>query len=221
MYNLAHRLSLHGHLVRVIALPGHDGVELKNCQANIQLFEQSLLAELSEITQYASAHKVPLYGIGFSLGGLMLQNPMIQEKIEKQVLLAPALFPNWYVNLMRATAYLPNCLAFPSRNQENLKANTKTVSGLYQTLFELIDKYQPTNKLETLLVLDQKDSLINFAKTINFYPEKKNLVVVDSKLSDHHLIIDESALGKEQWESLIDQIVTFLAKPAENNTERQ
>jgi esterase/lipase len=167
---------------------------------------------------------VPLYFIGFSLGGLIamdfLNDPAQQAHFDKIVLIAPALAVNGISRWIKGLNLFGNVMV-PSANVMEYRANLEgTPLAAYNALFESLAVVEQADfrraHVPTLVFLDKRDEMVSASgieeliqkrdlrewKTSYIYNNKSLL-----KSSFHHLMIDEPSMGRENWKLMKDQIL--------------
>ncbi len=169
--------------------------------------------------------QVPLFLIGFSLGGLMgatLFASYPDVYFNRMVLLAPALHIYTINYLPKLLSPFPK-LVIPSFFIKSYCSNMGTPVAAYRALFKAIEHFKKNmgQKLNvpTLIFLDTKDEFVSYRKLKQIikneglhqwklHPIKKN--TTGSKGKMHHLIIDESSIGKEAWNKMRGFIIHHL-----------
>jgi pimeloyl-ACP methyl ester carboxylesterase len=162
---------------------------------------------------------VPLYGLGFSLGGLITTHTLIthdQAHFDKVLLLAPALATRWVAHLLIPFRPWPRML-LRSGSPPPYRANPGTSINAYRALFaiydethQLLQKRPEQANLPVTILMDQYDELIATRK-LNEHIDRYALTNWTVKLfaerkrkwnKKKHLIVDQQALGPEGWEEL-------------------
>lgn len=169
--------------------------------------------------------QVPLFLIGFSLGGLIgatLFASYQDVNFNRMVLLAPALTINKIYYLARFLFPFPK-LVIPSLFMGSYRSNRGTPMAGYNTLFEAIEHFNNnmTQKLNvpTIIFIDKQDELVSYRRLkriiINgelhqwkLLPIKKDAKGAKEKM--HHLIIDEPSIGKDAWNEMRGRIINHL-----------
>jgi len=169
--------------------------------------------------------KVPLFLIGFSLGGLMgvtLLASYPDVYFNRMVLLAPALYIHKIYYLAKLLSPFSR-LVIPSFLKESYCANSGTPMAAYNALFEGIEHFNKnmTQKLNvpTIIFIDKQDELVSHRRLKHIiknrglhqwrlHPIKKH--TTDAKEKMHHLIIDESSIGKDEWNEMRKHIIHHL-----------
>jgi len=202
-------------------------------RARLQAFRKVTLfqwmAEMQDA--YRRAHDrtkmqdVPLYYVGFSMGGLLGPLLMVSEDgmhFEKMVLLAPALRLRPRSYLVRPL-FLFSRLVIPSRSPAEYRANPGTPIAAYNAMFQGIRKFnRHTNDaldVSTLVFLDKQDEFVSYRGlqeliTRRDLQEWRLIPVAKDEQVDrhmyHHLIIDEASLGSTAFSDLSQIMRSFL-----------
>ena len=169
--------------------------------------------------------QVPLFLIGFSLGGLMgatLFASYPDVYFKRMVLLAPALHVYTINYLAKLLSPFPR-LVIPSFFIKSYCSNMGTPVAAYSALFEAIEHFKKNMgqrlNVPTLIFLDTKDEFVSYRKLKQIikdeglhqwelHPVKKNTTGAKGKM--HHLIIDESSIGKDAWNKMRGLIIHHL-----------
>ena len=168
---------------------------------------------------------VPLFLVGYSLGGLMgldLFATCSAAYFNRMVLLAPALNLHTFYYAAKFLLPFPK-LVIPSFSPVSYRANFGTPVSAYCALFEAIKHLHQnmTSRLNvpTIVIIDPQDELVPYKrleKTIKsqnldhweFHLLKKS--EKDAKKIPHHLIIDESTVGKDSWKKMKHLFIRHL-----------
>jgi len=169
--------------------------------------------------------KVPLFLIGFSLGGLMgatLFASYPDVYFDRMVLLTPALYVHKIYYLAKILSPFPR-LVIPSFFMKSYCANRGTPVAGYNALFEAIEHFKKKMaaklNVPTLIFIDTRDELVSYRRLKRIikngelhqwrlHPVKKSTTGVKEKM--HHLIIDESSIGKDAWNEMRGRIIHHL-----------
>ena len=176
-------------------------------------------------------YAVPLFFVGFSMGGLLgvdllASNPGV--RFEKMVLFAPAVKMHQRNSLLKILSPFPR-LVIPSMAHKSYLANDGTPVAAYNALFEMYahleNNLNPDKiNIPTIVFIDKEDELISFSGLQDMirdqnldqwkiHPVKKDKTA--SKIKMHHLIIDEASVGKKMWQEIVDVTIThFLGRQA-------
>ncbi|MCB0317294.1 MAG: alpha/beta hydrolase [Bdellovibrionales bacterium] len=225
MADISQVLNKIGYITLRVSLIGHSGESIHG---------GSTKKWLEQIrTAWCLANQENLESIvllGFSMGGSLavhFTDTYPTLKIDKLILLAPAIEIKYFANLLYPLLWLKHFdLSLPAFTPKKYRANNFTSFDTYSALLDLEDKTQNINhiqilsKIPTLLAIDPKDSLVSFSQ-LKAWVEKKDLVSwnlieinAQAKISGlkHHVIIDEDSLGVESWNHLKLNLESFLDK---------
>lgn len=165
---------------------------------------------------------VPLYFVGYSLGGLLGCDLLAAKPgvhFDRMVLFAPALA------LRPGIAYhLKPLQPFPefiidSDAPENQRANDGTPVAGYTALFDAIRNFEanfgPRLNVPTLIFMDQEDEFVSFENLQKFVSDngfdRWDLVsIVKDNTTDaaiaRHMIINEQSVGADAWADMVRTI---------------
>jgi pimeloyl-ACP methyl ester carboxylesterase len=223
------RLSLRGHGENYTH---HAGIEAD--QARLEAFKavsfplwmnEAYLAYI-QVQKRAAQKKVPLFFVGFSLGGLIgldLLASQPEVHYERMVLFAPAIKLRSLHYLARILSPFPG-LVIPSLAPDAYLSNKKgTPIAAYNALFDGLQQFEKhiSRKINvpSLIFIDEEDEFIPVRVFKEFIDEKKldqwKLYIVEKEAAAdqdafHHYIIDESSTGKAVWKEMMETTITFL-----------
>jgi esterase/lipase len=230
MNEFSRAMASHGILAVRGVLTGHGGEpeRMKTVTREQWLADTHRAYCLAETI--AQKHRVPLVGIGFSLGALLITDLATSPEysrieFERVFYLAPAITPSWFGRLVRVFRPFPS-LPIPSGNRSDNRSSFLTPVQAYSALFESSDEVQKSGFEKTrfpgLVYIDPKDELVSVGdlqsliqKKPTVAPWRIELVTrgEDAPLKDHHHSIFESRfLGKKAWDRLVSAAVDFLLK---------
>jgi esterase/lipase len=175
----------------------------------------------------ASANGVPLFFLGFSLGGLL--GPAILSagngiyQFDKQLLFAPAIGLRTRSYLVKLSFFFNEKNRLPSFTPEPYRANNKLPILFYKIMFReerLLKKnlFKHVN-IPTMVFIDPSDELISYRKLQKLSQKFKltnfRMVTLDKDLAGretkyHHLIISERTMGRKNWELVTGEMSRFL-----------
>jgi len=222
-------LSLRGHGENYTHQAGveEDQARLESFKAvSFPLWMNEAYLAYTQVRKRSAQKKVPLFFVGFSLGGLIgldLFASQSEVQYERMVLFAPA------VKLHR-THYLARMLSpfsrlvIPSLAPDSYLSNkTGTPMAAYNALFEGLKQFEKhVNQrinVPTLIFIDKEDEFIPVRALKELKAEKKldqwKLYVVEKEAAAnqdtfHHHIIDESSTGKTVWQDMMETTITYL-----------
>ena len=169
--------------------------------------------------------QVPLFLIGFSLGGLMgatLFTSYPDVYFNRMVLIAPAIYIHNIYYIAKLFSSFPR-LVIPSFFIKSYCSNRGTPVAAYNALFEGIEHFNKNmaQKLNvpTIIFINKQDELVSYRKIkrviknrgLNqwrLHPVKKHETGAERTMN--HLIIDESSIGKEAWNEMREHILHHL-----------
>ncbi len=174
----------------------------------------------SKVKKEALKRKVPIFLVGYSLGGLVGVNLLASKpdiQFEKMVLFAPALKIHLRSHFLKILSPFPRFMV-PSMSPRSYRANSGTSIAAYLALFQGIESFEKNvnNKLNvpTLVFLDRKDELVSYHKTIQLMKDHlKTWRIHEFENRNpiyHHLIIDEVSLGNEHWSQISESMINHL-----------
>ena len=211
----------------LVLLSGHyaGGTPLQNVTASV--WQQEVLAGYAAAKKAAGEKAVPLFFVGYSLGGLLGQSVLVlpahSPPFDRQLLLSPAITLRRRAFLLRALFFLPPSVGLPSFSPPSYRVSTALPLRLYQVLFGEERKMQQADSsrlnIPTLVLMDPNDELISY-KRLQKWIQKYHLtnytvVTLDPDLTGrskrfHHLILDEATMGKKNWQLATAQWKAFL-----------
>jgi esterase/lipase len=168
---------------------------------------------------------VPLFLVGFSLGGLMGTDLLVTEpavQFDKMVLFAPALKIHRRNYLIRVLSPFPR-LTIPSFTVASYQSNDGTPMAGYNALFEALKgvapKVGPKANVPTLVFIDKKDELVSYGRLKKMVADQKldqwQFYIVQKEKTKgsttiHHLIIDAPSTGEDVWAKMMAAMVKHL-----------
>jgi esterase/lipase len=229
MLSLASSLSLMGYSVFNVGLSGHLGGPLSEFKAvKRKTWVDELCRAYVEAQSLADQYHVPIYFLGYSLGGAIGLDALLtcHLRFDKMVLFSPALTPRNRVLLVRALRFFPK-LRIPSKTPKEYRANNGTPVRAYNALFDSLRTVRGSANfgsfnVDVLVFLDPKDELVSLKKLEKFISlrelDRWKVVLLSNDQSTlqkpyHHIIIDEEALGSEPWLELLQTLEEFLLTP--------
>ena len=229
------RLSLRGHGDNYA-----HGTGIEEDQARLEAFKavsfplwmnEAYLA-YAQVQKRAAQKKVPLFFVGFSLGGLIgldLFASQPEVHYERMVLFAPAIKLHSFHYLARILSLFSR-LVIPSLTPDSYLSNKKgTPMAAYNALFVGLQQFEKhVNRrinVPTLIFIDEEDEFIPVRAFKNLKKEKKldrwKLYIVKKEAASkqdsfHHHIIDESSTGKAVWQEMMKTTITYLLANTSN-----
>lgn len=161
----------------------------------------------------AKKEKLPLYGLGYSLGGLLIMNR--DYEFEKMIFLSPAFEIRWYLKLFSYLTFLPDSWRIPSRNVKEYRSSPSISISHYKAIFKLVEDFYWRDLSRALFFVHPNDELLN-TKNIaeNARKHHANVFEVEPKevttsREFHHLLLDPASFGN-QWIFFQNQVQNFL-----------
>ena len=182
-------------------------------------------------TAYAAARirsikkDVPLFFIGFSLGGLMGTDLLATShdiQFDKMVLFAPALKMHLRNNLIRVLSPFPR-FTIPSYTLASYQSNDGTPMAGYNALFDSLKNFAghagSNLNVPTLVFIDQKDEIVSYRRLKQMVQDENldqwQIYIVHKESTGepvkiHHLIIDAPSTGENVWKDMMQTMVAHL-----------
>ncbi len=238
MRPLIRHLTSQGIRVLNVFLSGHSDQYSENAErqrlrdmkkVTYQLWFQEVFEAYQDAKDYGAFQNLPIYLVGYSLGGLMgvaLQASQKEVSFEKMVLFAPALSLHKSSYFLKVLSPLPR-LMIPSVAPSSYRANGGTSMAAYNALYRGISRlktkrplsqdFPDTLNVPTLVCIDPKDELVSYRGIQQFIQTSQldqwQLHEVH-KGSDgkyyRHLIIDPVTVGKQEWSRLMHVMTQHL-----------
>ncbi len=169
--------------------------------------------------------KVPLFLVGFSMGGLMGADLLVSHedvRFDRMVLFAPALDIHGINYLAKLLSPFPG-LVLPSFTSTSYLANNGTPMAAYNALFETLRHFNQhvcaKLNVPTIIFIDPEDELVSYRK-LKRRVEKESLDQWQFRLLEkgktgvqekmHHLIIDEPSVGTDTWNQIKSIMIEHL-----------
>jgi esterase/lipase len=223
------RLSHRGHGENYTHHAGvdEDQARLEAFKAvSFQLWMNEANLAYTQVRKRAAQKKVPLFFVGFSLGGLIgLDLFASQEEVhyERMVLFAPAIKLHSLHYLARILSPFSR-LVIPSLAPDSYLSNKKgTPIAAYNALFEGLQQFEKhVNRkinVPSLIFINEEDEFIPVRAFKELIDEKKldqwQLYIVEKEAAAnqgtfHHHIIDEYSTGKVVWKEMMETTITYL-----------
>ena len=193
--------------------------------ATYQIWMEEVCSAYKAAKSRSEEKDVPLFLIGYSLGGLlgadlMASNPGVH--FDKMVLFAPAIKMHYRNYIIRILAPFPR-LTIPSFALASYQSNDGTPMAGYNALFDSLNNITanigPKINVPTLIFIDEKDEIVSYYR-LQRMVQDENLdqwlfYIVQKQSSQrpariHHLIIDEPSTGEEVWKDMMEAMVDHL-----------
>jgi len=221
-----------------LSLRGHGqkhttGMDLSTDEARLDSFRHVSYAlwlhEVYEaylaVRERATKKRVPVFLIGYSLGGLMLCDLVLSFpdiNYDRMVLFAPALHLSADSYLLKVFMPFPN-MVIDSLSPMAYRANEGTPIAAYSALFEAVDYFEKhvdsrLNK-PTIIFIDKNDEFRSSPKLSDMILQHhldqwhvqtvQKVKGIDKKISNH-LIIDEASIGEKEWKDVKKIMIRHL-----------
>jgi alpha-beta hydrolase superfamily lysophospholipase len=234
MQSIISELNDAGIDVLNLSLRGHGNNYLKNSnlsddEARLEAFQtvtyrlwlEEIYTAYLQVRQRAYKKRVPVFFVGYSLGGLMGCDLLLLQhdvSYDRMVLFAPALSITVEGYLLKALMPFPN-MVIDSLSPIYYRSNVGTPMAAYKALFEAVDHFNKNanDKLNkpTLIFIDEKDEFVPFVKLNEIITQRKldhwqvHVVRKDSHIGEnisYHLIIDKDSVGQQMWKQMKEAI---------------
>lgn len=222
-----------------LSLRGHGNNYLKNSNLSSDearresfrtvtyaLWLDEIYSAYLKVRERADKINVPVFFVGFSIGGLMGCN-LIQLHpdvfYDRMVLFAPALNITVGSYLLKAMMHFPN-MFIDSLSPLYYRANNGTPMAAYKALFEAVHTFNNnvTDRLNepTLIFIDEKDEFVSSSNLNEMITRFKldhwqvQIVQKDDNIRErvsHHLIIDRDSVGRKMWKQMKNAIKRHLS----------
>ena len=212
-----------------VSLSGHKPGSAHMSQVSSTLWISELYRAYKKAREKAKTLGVPLYYLGFSLGGALNSALMHEKKdvtYDKIILFAPAISVRRTSYLIRIFKPFGKGFSIPSFSPKSYRANFGITVAAYDALFEAIsiskeNQYEALN-VPTLIFIDPFDELVSpngLMKikenhglehwNFNFITKTKG----STKSKFRHFIINEETLGDKTWGHVKDKMKAFIEIP--------
>lgn len=234
MENIIRELNRRSITAVLVHLKGHARLEseddgasrmtaFKNVSAGEWLYQSR--AGYAHAAELATRLNVPLYFVGFSMGGvigpLLLQSNSSTE-FNKMVLLSPALSIRAHAHLLKALSLFPG-IVIPSSSPEYYRANRGTPIAGYNAFYNIYAEFRKSVRPErlnvpSLLFIHPKDEFVSASGLRRFQDHhrlsnwKIELMVGSNSPEDSlfHLIIDKQSAGAAKWHEAWEAVDSLL-----------
>lgn len=195
-----------------VHLKGHNPGEIPSTKISAADWRQDILKALKRID------KGQVIGIGYSLGGLLLLDAMLQQpgRFERLVLFAPAVYIRNYVQTLSLIPEQTD-ICISSYTPKDVRVHPKIHVSYYKALFSIARTVR--KKLDTIqkipvpvtVIMSPKDEVLLFRKTASVFQNKGATVVSvkqkKRKISDYaHLITLKKYLNKDDGNIIENQL---------------
>jgi len=228
-----------------VSLRGHgenfthrDGVDSDKARleafkaATYQVWTNEAYLAYLQVRERAAQKKVPVFLIGFSLGGLIgldLFSSYQDIYFDRMILFAPAIKLYAIHYLVRLLSPFPGFI-IPSLAPNSYLANKKgTPVAAYDALFDGLKNFDKNANskinVPTLIFIDEQDEFIPTPGLKKFIREKRldqwRIYAVQKGKNVkfgtfHHHIIDDESAGKTVWQAMMNAATSHLLNDRRN-----
>ncbi|ATH07799.1 hypothetical protein BIY24_07510 [Halobacteriovorax marinus] len=154
---------------------------------------------------------IPMYGLGFSLGALVIQHAIekFNAPFESVSYIAPAFKTRWYTMFITALFKMGLTFEIPSGNFVEYRAKDSTGLLAYKGMWEITQELKFNDNIKKVITMDKRDELIDYFSTRDLCKTWSNcqmeeLISSPSKNEKkiYHLAIDSATLGQKAWNKL-------------------
>ncbi len=190
-----------------------------------ELWKEEIYAAYAAARNRSIEKGVPLFFIGFSMGGLMGTDLLASRsdiQFDKMVLFAPALKMHLRNNIIRVLSPFPR-LTIPSYTLASYQSNDGTPMAGYNALFDSLKNFAgnagPSLNVPTLVFIDQKDEIVSYRRLKQMVQDENldqwQIYIVHKESTGepakiHHLIIDAPSTGENVWKDMMQAMVAHL-----------
>ena len=191
-------------------------------------WREDFRAGYSEASRRAQDLKVPIYFVGFSLGGLVALNEMTRDdsrvKFDRMALFAPAIALRPMTSLLNVLKIFGKSFCLPSKNLPDYRVHPCTPMGAYEALLTGITEFREQKSgienVPTILFIDPSDELVSLQNLKDLIRERQLNQWSINEVNDsetslpkriHHLIIDEPAVGPKQWKVITSLLISHFS----------
>ncbi|WP_413577332.1 alpha/beta hydrolase [Bdellovibrio sp. HCB290] len=200
-----------------VSLSGHNNNINIFKRVSAKMWERDTLRAYCLASQRANKYSIPVFYVGFSLGGVMgvaISSKYEKVHFDKMALFAPALsirranFLTRLLNSLNPLALIPNVM-----NRDYYASALGTPVSAYKATLDTsayLAKHTNRNRINTstLLFYDRRDELISPTGTFEYmrahrltnwktYQVEKRPFSRASRF--HHIMIDPASVGEKKW----------------------
>ena len=224
MKDVAESIAALGYHGLALTLRGHNRAAEDKHSGRLELWLEDLMCAWKRCS--AEYPDLPIYLVGFSLGGLLsglFVDRFPEVKVDKLVLLAPAFAPIRAIALVYPLFPL-RFLGFslPALLPQEFRAYNSTSLWNYSALLRGVRAFKKVppssfSKIPVLVIMSDKDELVSAVRTKRvcekFGPTWKYLAVNPQAQGCRpydHLLIDSKRVGSAEWQRIVGEIKQFL-----------
>jgi len=221
-------LSLYGHGDNYLQAEGRSREEARLDSfrtVTYRLWSDEVYGAYQKARRRARQKRVPLFLIGYSLGGLLgceLQVSRPDVSFDRVALFSPALKITLKPYLLKVLMPFPD-LVLDSLSPEAYHANAGTPMAGYKALFEALTLFEENRNTKlnvpTVVFLDREDEFISYDDLVQMiaadHLDRWRIVDVqkdppEAALYAHHLLIDETVVGRVMWSKMQAALLSHL-----------
>ena len=232
MQSVSGRLNDEGVETLNLTLSGHDTTNLRDEQrlesfksVTYRQWRGEVYQAFNAAKRRAEENKVPLFFVGYSLGGLLgcdLITSRSDVTFERMVLFAPSLSIHYSSQILALFSLFPN-VVIPSFSPEEYRANAGTPVAAYNALYQAIDHFEDNLSdrinIPTILFIDKSDELVSYtglmelinAQKLSHWQIESIKKGEDARTHYNHLIVDEASVGSQQWEHMLSKMIILFS----------
>ncbi|MCE5281185.1 MAG: lysophospholipase [Deltaproteobacteria bacterium] len=221
-------LSLYGHGDNYLQAEGRNREEARLDSfrtVTYRLWSDEVYGAYQKAKRRARQKRVPLFLVGYSLGGLLgceLQVSRPDVSFDRVALFSPALKITLKPYLLKVLMPFPD-LVLDSLSPEAYRANAGTPMAGYKALFEALSLFEENRNTKlnvpTVVFLDREDEFISYDDLVQMiaadHLDRWRVVDVqkdppEAALYAHHLLIDETVVGRVMWSKMQAALLSHL-----------
>jgi alpha-beta hydrolase superfamily lysophospholipase len=182
-------------------------------------WRQDLYKGLCQAYLISKDRKIPMYGLGYSLGSVVLQDAIEKFKVpfKSTFHISPAFETRWYTGFITALFKMGLKFDIPSSNFVEYRAKSTTSLLAYKAMWELNDKLKHEDEIEKTILMDHRDELVDFTSTRHLCNKIKNCTFLELKNQPfkrpktiYHLSIDPQTTGEKSWQFIRKTIISKI-----------
>ncbi|MHC6202161.1 alpha/beta hydrolase [Breznakiellaceae bacterium SP9] len=221
-------LDAHYSVYRV-TLAGHGGPLETMRTLTMQDWLSGAYSQYCHARLLADRASLPLYLVGFSLGGLVYETLMNESTpraviFDKSILFSPAIATRTLSKaILLLRPFIKDSSIIYSRAPEIVRAQKGVSLGAYKALFAMEKRLCALrfcrSNIDTRIFMDKKDELLSmraFKKHLTQYKLSKWRIVPLSnkgaarRPAFHHVLIDAQSVSASTWQRICKEILDFL-----------
>lgn len=221
-------LSLSGHGDNYLRVEGKSSAASRMealKQTNYKVWKEETLSSYQSAKTEAEKHQVPVYFIGYSLGGLLGCDILVtraEVQFDKMVLFAPAISLQPFSAAFKWLSPFSD-IVIPSSSPRIYRSNKGTPVTAYLALINAAIRFKKNVNqqlnVSTLVLIDKYDELVSYGRLRKLIAKMKldhwhvYQIKKDSGTNHflrHHLILDADSIGLKAWGKLQDRLLAHL-----------